>query len=469
MDVRVASIDIAAPAPSGLDEVVEALHDVVREARERHRVPGVAVGILCAGAEHTAGFGVTSVEHPLAVDPDTLLQIGSITKTFTATAVMRLVEAGRLDLDRPIRSYLPELRLADAQALEAVTLRHLLTHTAGWEGDDFSDPGAGDDALARYVAGMADLPQLTPLGQLWSYCNSGFCLAGRLIEVVSGKPYETALRELVLDPLQMRHAFLFPAEVMTHRFAVGHYLRDDDVVVARPWPIPRAANAAGGITTSVTDLLRYARFHLGDGVGPDGTRLLQQDSLALMHSPVAEAGGMADSIGLAWMLRRVAGVGVVEHSGGTNGQTSTLKLVPERDFAIAVLTNADRGGAVCNDVADRVFKHLLGLAEPEPSRLDLPAEQLTAYAGRYDTRLNAIELSLHDGGLVAQVTPKGGFPTRDSPPRPAPPPTRVAFVAEDRILALDPPFAGGRAEFVRHPDGRIAWLRWGGRLAARQA
>src|SRR5438105_13470668 len=98
---------------------------------------------------------------------------------------------------------------------------------------------------------MAELPQLVPPGQLCSYCNSGFCLAGRLIEVVSGKAYEAALRDLVLDPLDMRYAFLSPADVMTHRFAVGHYVRDDVVVVARPWPIPRAANAAGGISTSV--------------------------------------------------------------------------------------------------------------------------------------------------------------------------------------------------------------------------
>jgi hypothetical protein len=168
------------------------------------------------------------------------------------------------------------------------------------------------------------------------------------------------------------------------------------------------------------------------------------------------------------MLRDVVGVRVVEHGGGTNGQTSTLKLVPERDFAIAVLTNADRGGELCGEVTDWAFKNLLALEQPEPSLLDLSREQLATYVGRYETRLNGIELTLRDTGLMAQVTPKGGFPAKDSPPRPAPPPTRVAFFASDRIVSLDSPWTGGRAEFLRGPDGQIDWLRWGGRLAARQ-
>jgi len=116
------------------------------------------------GIERTAAFGVTNVDNPLPVDADTLFQVGSITKTFTATAAMRLVDEGRLDLDRPLQTDLPDLRLVDPQVAAAVTPRHLLTHTAGWVGDYFSDTGRGDDALARYVAEMAELEQLTPLG-----------------------------------------------------------------------------------------------------------------------------------------------------------------------------------------------------------------------------------------------------------------------------------------------------------------
>src|SRR5690606_32934919 len=151
---------------------------------------GVAVGILHDSRERMAGIGFTSVENPLPVTADTLFQIGSTTKTITGTILMQLVEKGLLDLDEPVRTYLPELRLADKAAEEGVTPRHLITHMGGWMGDYFSDTGDGDDALTRYVAEMAELPQVTPTGSIWSYNNAGFGLAGRLIEVITGNSYE---------------------------------------------------------------------------------------------------------------------------------------------------------------------------------------------------------------------------------------------------------------------------------------
>src|SRR2546429_2286685 len=131
--------------------------------------------------EDIAAYGVTNLEHPLPVDADTLFQIASITKTITATVVMRLVERDALDLDAPVRRYLPEFRLRDEDAASRATLRHLVTHTAGWLGDSFTDFGRGDDALARYVTAMAELEQLTPLGEIWHYSNSSFAVLGRLI------------------------------------------------------------------------------------------------------------------------------------------------------------------------------------------------------------------------------------------------------------------------------------------------
>ena len=251
---------------------------------EKRDVPGAVVGILHEGETRTAGFGVTNVDHPLPVTDETLFQIGSITKTFTATAMMRLVEMGKLELDATVRTYIPEFQVADETASSQATIRHLLTHMGGWFGDFFHDTGAGDDALSKYVADMADLEQLTPLGTLWSYNNAGFYLAGYVIEVVTGKSYEAALRELVLEPLDLQHAFLDPGDVMTHRFAVGHRVTDEGAQVARPWPLHRAAYSAGGITCSVHDLLEYARFHLGDGTAEDGTRLLKPESLSLMRT-----------------------------------------------------------------------------------------------------------------------------------------------------------------------------------------
>src|SRR5512136_1612918 len=137
-----------------------------------HGVPGAVVGIFHQGETKTAGLGVTNVSHPLPVTPDTLFQIGSITKTYTAMAVMRLVEKGTLSLDEPVRTYVPDFRVADEDTSARVTLRHLLTHTAGWSGDLFTNMEFGDDALARYVAAMYELQQETPLGALASYNNA---------------------------------------------------------------------------------------------------------------------------------------------------------------------------------------------------------------------------------------------------------------------------------------------------------
>src|SRR5262249_15197859 len=145
----------------------------------------------------------TNVNHPATVAADTLFQIGSITKTMTATIVMRLVEMGKLDLGTPIRAYLPDLRLSDEAGAARRTMRHLLTHVGGWEGDYliFADTGRGDDALARFIAKMEGAPQLTPLGEVWAYNNAGFYIAGRVIEAVTGQSYEMAAKKLQLVPL----------------------------------------------------------------------------------------------------------------------------------------------------------------------------------------------------------------------------------------------------------------------------
>src|SRR2546429_726397 len=166
---------------------------LLEAAAERHRVPGAAIGVTFRGADTYAFHGVTSVENPLAVDAGTLFQVGSTTKTFTATAMMRLVERGDVDLDATVRAHLPELRLQDEEVAARVTVRHLLNHTAGWQGDLFLETGDGDDALARYAARLGEARQVAPLGTTVSYNNAAFSLAGRVIEKVTGRTYEPAL------------------------------------------------------------------------------------------------------------------------------------------------------------------------------------------------------------------------------------------------------------------------------------
>jgi CubicO group peptidase (beta-lactamase class C family) len=435
------------------------LGDTLQEAMVRHHVPGVAVGVLADGREWVAAYGITSVEHPLPVEADTLFQIGSITKTITGTALMRLAEMGRLDVNVPVRTYLPDFRLSSEAVAAKVTLRHLLTHAGGWAGDFFADTGPGDDALARIVAGMAHLEQLTPLGTVWSYNNAGFYAAGRLIEVVTVRPYEEAVQELVLDPLRMRHSYFHPADVLTHRVVAGHHVDAERAVVARPWALPRAAHPIGGLISSVPDLLRYARLHLADRPSGDAAPLAPA-SVAAMQAPQIEAsGGM--HWGLSWGLRRAGGVRIVTHGGATRGQTATFVLAPERRFALAVLTNSDRGSALYAEITPWALRHFLGLEDPVPSPLPLSGEDLRPYAGRYVGALATSDLDLVPEGdhLRLRVLFKGGFPKKDTPPPPPLPLMRAGLFAPDRLIILDGPMKETRGEFLRGPDGMIEWLR----------
>lgn len=459
-----------ADAAAEMEARFSTVSQTVEREMARLHVPGVALGVLYEDRERVAGFGSTSVEGPLPVDGDTFFQVGSISKTFTATALMRLVERGHLHMDAPVRSYLPSLRLADPTVTQHVTLRHLLNHTAGWLGDYFDDTGSNDDALARMVARLADLPQLTPLGAVWSYNNAAFYLAGYLLEVMTHQPFEVALRELVLDPLGLTRTTFSAADVISYRVAVGHEVRpgEDRPVVARPWGLPRALAPVGGLISNVRDLLRYARFWLGDGQTSDGTRLLRPETMRLMRSPLTPAASQPEHMGIAWMLSHIGPVEQVYHGGATNGQVALLALVPEQRFALVVLTNCETGGEL-NEIVNRAaLREWLGAEEAEVLLKRRSHEQLAPFTGHYIGQ--ASDLDVRQGEeesiLVIEELPKRGFPTPQDLP-PPPPPMRVAFFANDRVIGLDSPQRYSRGEFLRDEGGAITWLRLGSRIHRR--
>ena len=441
------------------------LDKLVRDGMTRHHVPGVAIGILHEGDEDIAAYGVTNLEHPLPVDGDTLFQIASITKTITATVVMRLVERGALDLDAPVRRYLPEFRLRDEDAATRVTLRHLVTHTAGWLGDCFADFGKGDDALARYVAAMADLEQLTPIGEVWHYSNSSFAVLGRLIEIATGKTYEAAVRELLFIPLGMARSCFNADEAITHRVAIGHVIVDEQPRVARPWAFPRATTPVGGVVSNVRELLAYARFHLGDGRTPDGGRLLSVGSLELMRTRLAPADNDR-AVGVAWFLREVGGVTIQYHGGAAIGQQGVLMLAPERGFAIAVQTNSGRGALLHEAITKWALKTFLGVDEREPEHVRMTKTRRDELVSRYTAALADVELRAGgDGVLLYRSTSHNVLGVK---PRPSdPPPSPIAFTDEDRFVCLEGPLKDVKGEVIRDDSGAVRWIRAGGRVYRR--
>jgi CubicO group peptidase (beta-lactamase class C family) len=444
------------------------LSEFVRQEMDRLHVPGVSVGLHYEGQDHIAAFGVTNVNHPLPVTEDTLFQIGSTSKTVCGTVAMRLVERGKLDLDAPLRTYLPDLRLADHSVASAVTLRHLFNHTGGWQGDYFANTGAGDDALEKVIAQMVDLAQVTPLGAFFSYNNAGFYLAGRAIEVVTGKTYESAARELVLDPLGMKRSFFFAREVIADRVAIGHRVGKDGPEVLGEWELARAANPAGGIVSTAGDQLRYARFHMGDGRAADGTQILGKETLAGMQTASAKGGNGIGALGVTWMLREVGGVRLVGHGGATNGLMSAFQMAPDRDFAITVLTNAYQGTELNRNVVNRALKLYLAVEEGKPIARKAAPEALDEFAGRYSALLSDLLITAKNGALEGQVIPKGGFPTKDSPPRPTEPPFSIGLSNPEHLVILSGPMKESSIDVLRDENGRITFVRLGYRLLQRQ-
>ncbi len=431
-------------------------------------IPGAAVGVIWDGKEYVQGYGVTNVDYPTPVDGDTLFRIGSTTKTFTGTTLMQLVEAGKVKLDAPVRHYLPDFKVADRTASREATVRNLVQHSVGWIGDDLEDFGAGTDAIRRFVESMPRLPQLTPVGKVFAYNDAALVVAGRIIEVVTGAPYETVVAANVLAPLGLTHTAFFTEELIGLDFAASH-----NVVKGKPvpepafWPVPRSINPTGGLISSVNDQLRWARFQMGDGRPPGGgKRLLKKSSLTAMQSNPGPGGTLLaelEGMGITWMLRPTAeGDRIVQHGGNWPAQSSGFMMVPSRGFAITLLTNSVGGPTLTGSMfgEDWVLRNFAGVSNPPAVPLDMSAAELAPYEGLY-TAKNI----LPDGSWAhTKVTLKarGGRLVVEGPIAAA----QFAFYRDDYLVDLDPEGAtiGSRSNFLRGADGQIAWLRTHGRL-----
>lgn len=370
-------------------------------------VPGAVLGILANGHRTVAAHGVLSTATQVPVTPDAVFQIGSITKPWTGTMIMQLVDEGRLSLDTTVAQALPGIKLGAADVAGQVTIRHLLNHTCGVDGDIFADTGRGGDCVERYVAGLADAAQTAPVGAAYSYCNSGFVVLGRIIEVLDGREWDESLRERIISPLGLRQTVTLPEEAILRRAAVGHrsYPRQDEPMST--WGLARALGPAGLITASADDVLTFAKAHLDGGVAQDGTRLLSAESAAAMRQvtdTIPDFGRRADAIGLAWRFNDWGGRLVFGHDGSTVGQTAYLRIDPRSGVIACLLTNADGSGELYQRLFGEVMEMYCGLTLPAPPQpLDGPVPfGLGRHAGRYERSSHRYDISVDDdGGLHA--------------------------------------------------------------------
>lgn len=384
--------------PTAARPPIDAAHWAGRlaELAERHRVPGAQLGILRLGVDGAAGdevsvvtHGVLSIRTGAPVQPDSIFQIGSITKVWTATLVMQLVDEGRLDLDAPVKAVLPELRLSDPEVERTVTTRHLLAHTSGIDGDVFTDTGRGDECLERFVALLADVAQNHPLGATWSYCNAGYSLLGRIVETLTGGTWDKAIRDRIVTPLGLGHTVTLPEDALLFGTAVGHVGDEGPQQVAPVWILPRSVGPAGLITASAADVLAFARMHLAGGAAADGTRVLSEASAAAMaawQADVPDKYILGDSWGLGWIRFGWDGQRLIGHDGNTIGQAAFLRLLPSQGLAITLLANGGQTRDLYEELYRELFAELAGVAMPRPITPPEPPVEVDVapYVGVYE-------------------------------------------------------------------------------------
>ena len=376
-----------APALRTLQERLVAL-------TEQYGVPGASVSVLNDGEITNAVAGVVNLRTGVEVQPDSPFMIQSTTKVLTTTLVMQLVDEGLVELDDPVTRHLPTFQTADPETSSGITLRHLLTHTGGFEGDIWAPTSDGEDALDRFVAEhVSRAGQHAEPGRFFSYCSAGMGVLGRVVEVLRGMTFNQALRRYLTDPLGLDEVVVDAGEAPAFRTAIGHVSASPGAPLRplRTWAVMPPSNPAAGNQLAMTarGLVAFAVMHLGDGRTADGTRLLSEQSARLMREPHVDFRPATDQglrQGLGWQVR--PSLQVVEHGGDAPGCGCMFRLVPDHGVAIAALANGGDMSALFATLSEELLSDLAGVtaAEIKPPPDAAPISDLDRYCGTYELR-----------------------------------------------------------------------------------
>lgn len=462
------------------DLTLDTAHWVTRlEAlAERYGVPGAQLGILRAAMDEADSsadqvdiltHGVSRVETGQPVTDATVFQIGSITKVWTATLVMQLVDEGLLSLETRIADVLPELKLRDAAVREGLTVWHLLTHTNGIDGDVFVDTGRGDDALERYVEHLHAVDQAHPLGETWSYSNSGYLILGRVIERVIGSTWDAAVRDRIAARLGLSRTTTLPEDALLHDTALGHVVGLPHPVPAPVWSMPRSVGPAGLVNATARDLLTFVQAHLHGGLGAAGERLVSKESaeaMAAHHVDLPDVYSLGDSWGLGWVRFDWNGTRLIGHDGATVGQNAFLRVLPESGLAVTLLTNGGQG----QDLFEALFRELFAdVAGVEATAAFVPPEEplagpLRDWSGTYRGAALQVDAFMDGEHPRLRITMLGALAQLDPEPVQEYDLLAVSVEPERAVYAIR--FRGGEAwspvTFYRAAGGR-AYAHFGAR------
>ena len=449
----------------------QALDELLHEMREKHEVIGATLAVLKRGRIYSAGSGVLNLDTGVECTADSVFQIGSIGKAFTATLIMQLVDEGRMRLNDPVVTYMPDFLVANPKVARAVTVRQLLNHTSGMDSDLFPPDDPEGPSTRSYIQKMHLLPSLFLPGKgPMTYCNSGFVVAGRLIEVITGMTWQNAVIEKICKPLGLPAAFAHPHEALRYRCAMGHMPDPQDpgkLITAPVTFLPISVAAAGAVLSmSAESVLRFAQAHMANGNYGDKQRLLSAKSARAMRqdkTPVLPfSRGDVNQWGLGWMLGDYPKYQMVGHDGVTFGQFTYLRSFPDKKLAFALLTNSP-SMPLFNELNGRLMNLLLGVAPaPEPARRKFQLE-IKRHVGCYSNIASEQWVEKKGKALSVRLVDKlWGMPDRVSKLKPY---RRDVFEMETSDTLL----SDSMLTFVgKDENGRAQFARMGMRMARRQ-
>jgi len=426
-----------------------------------NKIPGLAIGIVKNGKlTYAKGFGVSRLGTAKPVTTRTLFHMASVTKTFVGTAVMQLVEAGKIDLDAPLARYLPYFKMKD-ERFGAITIRQMLSHASGIPdvtNFNWDKPEYDDKALERFVRSVANFSLVWAPGEKFGYSNTAYEILGDVIAKVSGESFEDYTSHHILTPLGMKDSTLFMREANPELLASPHVKQDGQIVVSKVFPYNRAHAPSSTLDSSIEDMSRWAIANLNRGE-LDGKRILKTTTYDTLWKPIADAGPVpgAIKVGVSWFIYNAQGHRIVFHDGGDIGFNSTLLLAPDDSLAIVVMSNYDPPGACYTcEVGKAALKLMLDLVPTDQRPASSPVLDPSVSAG---TTLEQVLERYVDalGGKAAleKVTSrisKGRFEVQSLAL--AGPAQIFEKAPNKRAIVLE---ATGEQAYKRGFDGDIAW------------
>ncbi|MFF4418291.1 serine hydrolase [Streptosporangium sp. NPDC001559] len=382
----------------------------VAELLAEYRIPSAVIGVLGDGEITDFAVGVKDVSTGEPATTDTVYQCGSVSKTWTALAFMRFVDEGRISLDEPVRTYLPDFRVADPEVGARVTPRHLLNHTNGIE-ESYGDPGEGDDVYERMVENIAGAPQVHPLGHTHGYSAAlGYAILARVMEVVDGRRWDDIMRDRLFGPLGLTSTSSRHEHVDRNRAATGHLIRslDEGPVLSPLGRLPRSFGPGGNISTTARETLMMASVFLNEGKAPDGTRIVSPEIIREMTEsrvPVPDPYMFGPEWALGLIVCDWHGQTVYAHDGSAVSQSARLRILPESNVAVTMLTNAGPRDSFYRRVFNEILADLGTVTIPDlPKPAPVPALDLSRYEGSYGRPGTRYEVVAEDGRLHLGLT-----------------------------------------------------------------